>query len=151
MVTPEMQRLVLSAFAILTVSAPSHAGLHCSPAIHPGTGSSSLHPHHTLDLAFAGHSDKQLAARLLKSTELNGIDLEGDGNTDNVKLAIDFIRTHLGHCVKAMLDLVEQLSNITSGPLLNIACAYNNKIQMGYAHANDPSSDKAARTTMSTM
>lgn len=99
---------------------------------------------HTLDLAFAGHSDEQLATWLLKSTGLNGIDLEGDGNTDNMKLATDFIRANSGYRVKAMLDLVEQLSNITSGPLLNIARAYNNKIQMGYAHANDPSSDKAA-------
>lgn len=138
---PNNSTLVLRAFATLTNSAPSHADYTAHLQFIQAQDLKSYVQ--TLDQAFAGHSDEQLATLLLQSTGLNGIDLEGDGNTDNLKLATDFIHANAGHRVQAMLDLIEQLANITSGPLAPIARDYNQKIHDGHAYANDPGSAQA--------
>lgn len=139
---PENNKLVLRAFTTLVDLAPKHSDYNAHLQFMQDFGKE--HYLNTLNQAFASYSDEQMATLLLKSTGLSGIDLEGDANTDNMKLATGFIRANSDQRVKAMLDLIEQLSNVTSGPLAPIARAYNDKIQTGYAHANNPASDQAA-------
>lgn len=82
---PENNKLVLRAFATLVDLAPKHSDYNAHLQFMQDFGKE--HYLNTLNQAFASYSDEQMAALLLKSTGLNGIDLEGDGNTDNMKLA----------------------------------------------------------------
>ena len=71
---------------------------------------------------------------LLDTTYLNTIDLEGDGNTNNMNVATQYICANSSNRVGAMLEISKQLSQITSGPLASIAKTYNEKIHAGYKH-----------------
>lgn len=128
-------KLVLHAFATLVDVAPAHTDYMAHLNYIQSFGRSGYLK--TLDQAFANISDAELAALLLQSTGLDGIDLEGDGNTDNMKLATDFIHNHASNRVGAILDLTQQLANITAGALAPIAAAYNNKIAEGYAYSSN--------------
>lgn len=129
----ENNKLVLRAFATLVDAAPSHADYESHLQFIQSHGKE--HYINTLNQAFASYSDEQLAGLLLKSTGLNGIDLEGDGNIDNMTLATSFIRANSGNRIRAMLDLTEQLSNIQSGALRDIATAYRHKISEAHEYS----------------
>lgn len=142
MALTEDTELVLRVFATLRDSAPSHADYKAHLKYIQDFGKDGYFK--ALDKYFANHFDVQLAAMLLQSTGLNTVDLEGDGNTDNMHIAMAFIQNHAGNRIQAMLDLTEQLSRITSGPLRNIARAYNEKIADGHTYSSRPDSSEAA-------
>lgn len=130
-------KLVLQAFATLADAAPSNTDYKYHLEYIKDAGKAGYIS--ALNDLFAGHSDEQLAKMLLDTTGLNGIDLEGDGNNDNMGVATAFIKSNAANRVGAMLDLVDQLSKISTGPLATIAADYNSKIASGYAHASNPS------------
>ncbi|MDO4769610.1 MAG: hypothetical protein Q4A11_04510 [Brachymonas sp.] len=82
-------------------------------------------------------SDADLAAALLKNTGLDTIDLEGDGNTDNMAVATAFVQSHASNRVGAMLDLTVELLKLQSGTdaVAGVAKAFKAKIDGGYAYA----------------
>lgn len=129
-------KLVLQAFTVLADAAPSNADLKYHLEYIKEAGKAGYVS--ALNDLFTGYSDVQLAKMLLETTGLDGIDLEGDGNTDNMAVATAFIKSNAANRVGAILDLVDQLSKITEGPLTQIAKDYNNKIASGYAYASNP-------------
>lgn len=135
------QATVMRAFATLTATAPSKADYqYVLDHFNTHGKEASIQ---VLNNLFASYADEQLAQMLLDTTYLNTIDLEGDGNTDNMGIATKFIRNNAGNRVGAMLDLTELLSQFTSGPFASIANAYNAKINAGYLHSIHPSSVSA--------
>lgn len=126
------QATVMRAFATLTATAPKKADYQ--PILDYFNTHGEAASFQELNKAFAAYTDERLAQMLLESTYLNTIDLEGDGNTNNMDVATAFIRVNAGNRIGAMLDLTKQLSEITSGPLASIAKAYNAKINAGYHH-----------------
>lgn len=132
-------KLVLQAFTVLADAAPSNADLKYHLDYIKEAGKAGYVS--ALNDLFTGYSDEQLAKMLLETTGLDGIDLEGDGNTDNMAVATAFIKSNAANRVGAILDLVDQLSKITEGPLTQIAKDYNNKIASGYAYASNPANN----------
>lgn len=136
------QATVMRAFATLTATAPSRADYqYVLDHFNTHGKEASIQ---ALNNLFASYTDEQLATMLLNTTYLNTIDLEGDGNTDNMGIATGFIRANAGNRIGAILDLTELLSQFTSGPFASIANAYNAKINTGYLHATHPGSTTAA-------
>lgn len=140
MAMTENQALVMRAFITLTATTPSKADYqyvldHFN--IHGKEASIQV-----LNNLFASYTDEQLAQMLLNTTYLNTIDLEGDGNTDNMGIATKFIRDNAGNRIGAMLDLARQLSEITNGPLAPIAQTYNTKINTAYQHITQPNNSE---------
>ena len=129
-------KLVLQAFAVLADAAPSNVDYKYHLEYIKDAGKAGYIS--ALNDLFSAHTDEQLAKMLLETTGLNGIDLEGDGNTDNMAVATAFVKSNASNRVGAILDLVDQLSKITTGPLAPIAADYNSKIVSGYAHASNP-------------
>ncbi|MDO4795069.1 MAG: hypothetical protein Q4A28_03895 [Brachymonas sp.] len=135
------QATVMRAFATLTATAPSRADYqYVLDHFNTHGKEASIQ---VLNNLFASYTDEQLATMLLNTTYLNTIDLEGDGNTDNMGIATGFIRANAGNRIGAILDLTELLSQFTSGPFASIANAYNAKINAGYLHATHPGSSTA--------
>ena len=132
-------KLVLQAFTVLADAAPSNADLKYHLEYIKEAGKAGYVS--ALNDLFTGYSDVQLAKMLLETTGLDGIDLEGDGNTDNMAVATAFVKSNAANRVGAILDLVDQLSKITEGPLTQIAKDYNNKIASGYAYASNPANN----------
>lgn len=135
------EELVIYAFDILDGRAPYHADYQAHLKFINDFG--QAHYLNTLEGIFATHSDAELAKWLLQATGLNGIDLEGDGNFDNIALATSFIQANSGNRVKAMLDIAHQLANNLTDELGGIGYAYTSKLRAGYRHAKDPSSTDA--------
>ena len=132
------EELVIYAFDILDDRAPDHADYQAHLQFINDFG--QAHYLNTLEGIFAAHSDAELAKWLLQATGLNGIDLEGDGNFDNMALATSFIQANSGNRVKAMLDIAHQLSYHLTGELGGIGYAYTDKLHAGYKYAKDPAS-----------
>ena len=129
-------KLVLNAFAVLVNAAPGYVDYNYHREYIKGYGKAEYLT--ALDELFSAHTDAQLAALLLTNTGLDGIDLEGDGDHDNMAVATAFIQANAGNRVAAMLDLADQLSKITTGALADIASSFSSKLDSSYAYAVKP-------------
>lgn len=120
---------VLRAFAVLANAAPSNTDLSIHKAYLDEAGYDGYVA--ALNDIFAGVSDADMAALLLKNTGLDTIDLEGDGDNDNTEIANVFISANAGNRVGAMLDLVKVLQGSTLAP----AAAFNANFDAAYNYA----------------
>lgn len=122
---------VLRAFAVLANSAPSNTDY----SIHLGYIKDFTYDGYiaALNDIFAGVSDADMAALLLKNTGLDTIDLEGDGNNDNTALAQAFITANAGNRVGAMLNLTKILQGSTLAP----AATFNANFEAAYTYATN--------------
>jgi hypothetical protein len=126
---------VLRAFAVLANAAPSNTdyGIHLNyikDFKYEGYIAA-------LNDIFAGYSDADLANMLLKSTGLDTIDLEGDGNNDNSGVAQAFLAANSANRVGAIIDLVAAFQKITVGPAAAPAAAFNANFNSAYAYATN--------------
>lgn len=140
MVMTNNQATTMRAFATLGAYAPQKADYNYILNYINTHGEKGFYQ--ALNDAYASYTDVQLAKMLLDTTYLNQIDLEGDGNTNNLNVATDFIRANAGNRVGAMLDLTRELSKITTGALAQTAKTYNETIEKGYAHTSGISGAK---------
>lgn len=122
---------VLRAFAVLANAAPSNTDYN----IHLNYIKDFKYEGYisALNDIFASVSDAGMAAMLLKNTGLDTIDLEGDGNTDNMAIATAFIAANAGNRVGAMLDLTKVLQSSGLAP----ATAFNANFDAAYAYATN--------------
>lgn len=134
----DAEELVIYAFDILDGRAPDHADYQAHLKFINDFG--QTHYLNTLEGIFANRSDAELAKWLLQATGLDGIDLEGDDNFDNMALATSFIQANNGNRVKAMLDIAHQLAYDLTDELGGIGYAYTRKLYEGYNYAKDPAS-----------
>jgi len=126
---------VLRAFAVLANAAPSNTdyGIHLNyikDFKYEGYIAA-------LNDIFASYSDADLANMLLKSTGLDTIDLEGDGNNDNTGVAQAFLAANSSNRVGAIIDLVAAFQKITVGPAAAPAAAFNANFNSAYAYATN--------------
>lgn len=134
------QATTMRAFATLGAYAPTKADYNYIVNYFDTHGEQASYK--ALNDAYASYTDAQLAKMLLDTTYLNQIDLEGDGNADNIGIATKYIRENAGNRIGAMLDLTRELSKITTGPLAQIAKTYNDTIEKGYVHTTGASGAK---------
>ncbi len=122
---------VLRAFAVLANSAPSNTDYNIHLGYVKDFGMDGYVA--ALNDIFAGVSDADMAALLLRNTGLDTIDLEGDGDTDNTALAQAFIAGNAGDRVGAMLNLTKVLQGSTLAP----AAAFNANFDAAYNYATN--------------
>lgn len=122
---------VLRAFAVLANAAPSNTDYNIHLGYVKDFGMDGYVA--ALNDIFAGVSDADMAALLLRNTGLDTIDLEGDGNTDNLALATAFITGNAGNRVGAMLNLTKTLQ----GSSLTPAASFNANFDAAYAYATN--------------
>ncbi|MDO4796114.1 MAG: hypothetical protein Q4A28_09295, partial [Brachymonas sp.] len=99
-----------------------------------------------LNKYFVNYTDEQVAQAFLAGSGLNTVDLEGDGNTDNMAVALAFLKANSTNRVGAILDLMDVLVTqipASGHPLADVANAYRNKVSVGVSHAINPDSKAA--------
>lgn len=122
---------VLRAFAVLANAAPSNTDYN----IHLNYIKDYTYEGYiaALNDIFAGVSDADMAALMLRNTGLDTIDLEGDGNNDNTALAQAFITANAADRVSAILNLTKVLQGSSLAP----AAAFNANFDAAYAYATN--------------
>ncbi len=122
---------VLRAFAVLANAAPSNTDYNIHLGYVKDFGMDGYVA--ALNDIFAGVSDADMAALMLRNTGLDTIDLEGDGDTDNTALAQAFITANAADRVSAILNLTKVLQ----GSSLTPAAAFNANFDAAYAYATN--------------
>lgn len=124
--------LVLRAIATLTNAAPSSTDLKIHLDYVKDFGVNGYVQ--ALNGIFSEVSNTQLAQIFLKNTGLDTIDLEGDGNNDNLAIATLFLEANAANRVGAILDLVATLQKTDLAP----AARFNANFDAAYAYATNP-------------
>ncbi len=122
--------LVLRAFATLANAAPSNIDYNIHVNYIKDFGKTEYIS--ALNALFKNTSDADLAKTMLKNTGLDKIDLEGDGNTDNTKIATAFVAANKANRVGAILDLVEAYQGMSQ------AAGFNANFEAAYNYATNP-------------
>lgn len=124
--------LVLRAYASLANAAPSSTDLNIHLGYVKDFGVNGYVQ--ALNGIFSEVSNAQLAQIFLKNTGLDTIDLEGDGNNDNLAIATLFLEANAANRVGAILDLVATLQKTDLAP----AARFNANFDAAYAYATNP-------------
>lgn len=124
--------LVLRAIATLTNAAPSSTDLKIHLDYVKDFGVNGYVQ--ALNGIFSEVSNTQLAQIFLKNTGLDTIDLEGDGDNDNLAIATLFLEANGANRVGAILDLVATLQKTDLAP----AARFNANFDAAYAYATNP-------------
>lgn len=124
--------LVLRAFATLANAAPSSTDLNIHLGYVKDFGVNGYVQ--ALNGIFSEVSNTQLAQIFLKNSGLDTIDLEGDGNNDNLAIATLFLEANGANRVGAILDLVATMQKTDLAP----AARFNANFDAAYAYATNP-------------
>ncbi len=124
--------LVLRAFATLANAAPSSTDLNIHLGYVKDFGVNGYVQ--ALNGIFSEVSNTQLAQIFLKNSGLDTIDLEGDGDNDNLAIATLFLEANGANRVGAILDLVATMQKTDLAP----AARFNANFDAAYAYATNP-------------
>lgn len=123
--------LVLRAFATLINAAPSSTDLKIHLDYVKDFGVNGYVQ--ALNGIFSEVSNTQLAQIFLKNSGLDTIDLEGDGDNDNLAIATLFLEANGANRVGAILDLVATMQKTDLAP----AARFNANFDAAYAYATN--------------